>query len=227
MNSVSDLVADILEKLYMSGTLQEIMLIGSWCLPVYQSYFNNSPMVPVLRTTDIDFMIPYPPKIKTSTDIPALLETLGFIEDIDTFNRVIKFIHRDLEIEFLMPEVGPPKAGELWIPELRILPQRLRFLSILQENQLQGNFRGTPVTVPEPAAFVIQKFICSADRMKKDKKDNDLRVANELGLFLLMDPEQKAKLNGIYHSLLPQWRKRFTRIISAETPKFFESFQIK
>lgn len=227
MISASDLVADVLEKLYLSGTLQEIMLIGSWCLPVYQDYFNNSPMIPVLRTTDIDFMIPYPPKIKTHTDIPALLETLGFKEEVDAFNEVIKFIHRDLEIEFLIPDIGPVKVKNPWIPELRIMPQRLRFLNILQENQLQSNFKGIPVTVPEPAAFVIQKFICSAERMKKEKKDNDLRIATELGLFLLRDHEQVQKLNKIYLSLIPKWRKRFTQIMKADAPNFFESFPAK
>lgn len=79
MICLTDLVADILRKLSETGILEEIMLIGSWCLIVYQKYFDDLPGIPVFRTTDIDFMIPYPPKIVTHLDVPRVLETLGFI----------------------------------------------------------------------------------------------------------------------------------------------------
>lgn len=224
MISLTDLVSDILKKLSETGILTEVMLIGSWCLLVYQDHFENSPMIPVFRTTDIDFMIPYPPKISTHVDVPKILRTLDFAEEVDPINNVVKYLHHDLEIEFLIPEVGQPKLRNLHIAELKIIPQRLRYLNILQDHQLKSNFKGIPVIVPEPAAFVIQKFICSASRTKPEKRDNDLRIASELGLFLLTIPEQAQKLYEIYQSLLAKWRKRFLRIIEADAPKFFEKF---
>jgi hypothetical protein len=97
-------------------------------------------------------------------------------------------------------------------------------LNILQNNHLQSDFKGIPVIVPEPAAFVIQKFICSAERTKPGKRDNDLRIATELGLFLLTLPKQAKMLNEIYQSLVPNWRKRYLRIIEAHAPKYYETF---
>ena len=224
MITPTDLVSDILKKLSETGILKIIMLIGSWCLIVYQDYFENSPMIPVFRTTDIDFMIPNPPKIVTHVDVPRILETLGFKEEVDEINEVVKYLHRDLEIEFLIPEVGPSKSKNPYISELKIIPQRLRYLNILQSYQLKSHFKGIPVIVPEPAAFVIQKFISSAERKNPEKRDNDLRIATELGFFLLTIHEQAQKLTEIYQSIPQKWGKRFLRIIEADSRKFFEIF---
>ena len=169
-------------------------------------------------------MIPYPPKIVTHVDVPRALETLGFIEEFDAINEIVKYLHRDLEIEFLIPEVGPPKDKNEHIPQLKVLPQRLRYLNILQNNKLKSDFKGIPVIVPEPAAFVIQKFICSAERKNPDKKANDLRIATEFGLFLLTIPVQAQKLCEVFRSLSAPWRKRFLRIIEADAPDFFGEF---
>ena len=57
MNKAEELVLGILKSLHEADVLSEMMLIGSWCLPLYKRYFDNSPLIPLLRTIDIDFMI--------------------------------------------------------------------------------------------------------------------------------------------------------------------------
>jgi hypothetical protein len=95
-------------------------------------------------------------------------------------------------------------------------------LNIVQNYQLKSHFKGIPVIVPEPAAFVIQKFICSAERKKAEENDNDLRIATELGLFLLTIHEQAQKLIEIYQSLPARWGKRFLSITEIDAPEFHE-----
>jgi len=54
----------VLIELDKAGVLTEIMLIGSWVLPVYREYFDNTPEIPLLRTADLDFLISNPTRIK-------------------------------------------------------------------------------------------------------------------------------------------------------------------
>ncbi|MBN1550652.1 hypothetical protein JW979_04250 [bacterium] len=83
MNKVSELGLNILKTLHNEGVLNEIMLVGSWCLPVYKQYFNDSPFIPLLRTTDIDFMICNPSRLNIRVDVPRILGSLGFSEHFD------------------------------------------------------------------------------------------------------------------------------------------------
>jgi hypothetical protein len=52
-----DLFFRLIQKLDAGGVLQRIVLIGSWALPVYRCYFDDDPEIPLLRTTDVDFLI--------------------------------------------------------------------------------------------------------------------------------------------------------------------------
>lgn len=55
MKNKNKLFENILLALNKAGILQDIILIGSWVLPVYKYHFSNSAGIPILRTTDIDF----------------------------------------------------------------------------------------------------------------------------------------------------------------------------
>lgn len=65
------------------------------------------------------------------------------------------------------------------------------------------------ITLPEPAAYVLHKFIIGRRRLKKEKGEKDLNSAKEIGEFLLDDPEQRKKLRDIFDSLP---RKRQNKI---------------
>jgi hypothetical protein len=45
-----------LERLAKAGVLNDIVLIGSWCLEGYKSYFGRKTPLTTLRTRDIDFL---------------------------------------------------------------------------------------------------------------------------------------------------------------------------
>jgi hypothetical protein len=68
-----------------------------------------------------------------------------------------------------------------------------------------GNLK---VTLPEPAAYVLHKFIIGRRRLKKEKGEKDLNAAKEIGEFLLGNPEQRKKLRSIFESLPRKWQNK-------------------
>ena len=63
----------ILKDFDAAGILQDLILIGSWVLRVYAQYYGDDPQIPIISTTDIDFLVPNPPKISRKTNIPEIL----------------------------------------------------------------------------------------------------------------------------------------------------------
>ena len=49
---------EILGKFRDSGLLEELVLVGSWCMPFYEKLLSHVGYSPTLRTRDVDFAIP-------------------------------------------------------------------------------------------------------------------------------------------------------------------------
>lgn len=79
-----DIFLSVLRKFQSCGVLEEIMLIGSWCLYFYRMEFSKPDVVPAVRTLDADFLIPNPRKLSKDVDVPDLLKEMGFVP---TYNR--------------------------------------------------------------------------------------------------------------------------------------------
>jgi hypothetical protein len=204
----TDLFDKVLAAFHREGALPSLVLVGSWCKVIYRQYFSNAPEIPALRTTDIDFLIPGSRKTAAKVDLAGLLISLGFETEYSLIEGYPKFVHPDLEIEFLTPETGPSKRPPVVTnKQLNITAQKLRFLSILQDHTLMVNYRRIPVTVPQPAAFVLHKFIVFTKRIDRDKAHKDLSDAVQIGEFLLTKKEQRILLAEVFSSLLPNWKK--------------------
>lgn len=101
-----ELCIKVLKKLDKVGILQDVILIGSWCIPFYKDYFGSVRYPTAIKTRDVDFLVPAPSKTKSKADIPKLLKDLGFIVDFKGSEGYIQLEHSDLIIEFLVPEKG-------------------------------------------------------------------------------------------------------------------------
>lgn len=208
MERKSNLFIATLKALHKSGALQNLILIGSWCHHFYKIYFKNSPEIPVVRTLDIDFLIPNPPKIRREVNIPEILKSLDFIPEHNYTTGYTKYVHPELELEFLTPELGKGKGSEPYeISKLHINAQGLRYLNLLQAHTIKIKDDDIDVCVPEPSAFVLHKLIVFKRRTKKEKMIRDLKAAKEIGEFLLKDKKQRDKLNKIFISLPKTWQK--------------------
>ena len=72
------LFLEVLKKLNEVNLLDDLILIGGWCLYVYKGYFGNSEHMPIKRTADLDLLIPNPPKLKHTANVVKLLKDLDF-----------------------------------------------------------------------------------------------------------------------------------------------------
>ena len=74
---------DVLATLHNSGVLQDLILVGSWCCHFYISYFGRKYYTPLIKTLDIDLLIPNAKKLpKGKIDIGALLEEKDFDSEV-------------------------------------------------------------------------------------------------------------------------------------------------
>ncbi|MBI4712866.1 MAG: hypothetical protein HY762_06175 [Planctomycetes bacterium] len=101
-----NLCVEILKRLRHAGVLNDIIVIGSWCIPFYSEYFRGVKYISAIKTRDIDLLVPAPGKLKASADIPGLVKDLGFVIGYKGSKGYIKLEHPDLVIEFLVPEKG-------------------------------------------------------------------------------------------------------------------------
>lgn len=181
---INSLCLEVLRRLDRSGVLSELIIIGSWCIYFYKYYFKSKDYSTFIRTKDIDFLVPIPPRFKKEINVFELIKDLGFIERYRGSKGYIKLEHPDLSIEFLTPERGRGSNRPYSIPELSINAQPLRFLDFLIENTISINAERVSIRLPHPAAYALHKFIIFKRRKKAEKRDRDiegaLRVFNEL-----------------------------------------------
>lgn len=139
---------------------------------------------------------------------------MDFIPISDYITGYIKYVHPELELEFLTPDLGRGKSKKPYIiKKLHIKAQGLRYLNLLQSHIMIINHRGIVVQIPEPAVYVLHKFLISYKRSKIDKKKRDLQAAKNIGEFLLKDKDQKKKLKRIFTSLPKKWQARIINIV--------------
>lgn len=206
-----------------AGVLDDLILIGSWCLYFYRIFFNDSDNIPLIRTVDLDFLLRNPPKISSNADVSSLLNQLGFTEEYSLMGGFSKFIHPDLEVEFLIPEKGRGKDGPHRIEKININAQGLRYIGILQDHTMKVPFGQFSVTIPEPSAFVIHKFHLSTKRFDDAKKIKDIETAVELGEFIISITEHKVKMRTILEGLPAKWVKDIKSVIENNSSKIYHS----
>ena len=160
--------------------------------------------------------------LRRDIDIPEILKELGFDEKISRSDGYIKYVHPDLEIEFLIAEKGRGSDKPYTINKLHINAQGLRFLDMLHNSPIRVNFHGIQVIVPEPSEYVLHKFIISSRRKNEFKRLKDIATAKELGEYLLQNREQRKKLKEVYLSLPERWKKKLDAIIKENSPVIYQ-----
>ena len=202
------LLATVLKKLQNAGALQYLILAGSWCQYFYRILFAGAAEIPLLRTTDIDFLIPNPPGVKQPVDVSKILIELGFDEQLDYKTGLVKYVHPDLEIQFLTPERGRGRDTPYAIKNLHINAEGLRYLNLLEKYSFEMLHDGIRIRLPEPEAFVLQKILASQEREDPAKKEKDLLSAQAIGEFCLQDKKRRARIKTLFMGIPQKWQKR-------------------
>ncbi len=202
-----DLCLRVLKKLYRAGVLDGVIIIGSWALHFYRFHFQGNDYVPDIRTRDIDFLVPLPPKFKHKTDIPEMLRELGFIINFRGEAGYIRLDHPELIIEFLIPEMGKGRDKPYPLPNLGLNAQPLRFLSFLSEHLITVEHEGMNLKLPNPIAYALHKLIIFSRRKSKDKADKDRIQATNLLHFLIQKGENHKEIKKIFNTMHKKWQK--------------------
>jgi len=145
MKEKYDLLAKVLQKLQDEKVLEKLILTGSWCNYYYHILFKEAPEVLLIRTTDIDFLVPNPLKITKSINVANILNDLGFDNDFDYGSGLVKYVHPDLEIQFLTPMLGRGKATPYEIKKFHINAEGLRYVKPLQDYTFKMEHEGITV----------------------------------------------------------------------------------
>ena len=225
MEENDNLFFKILSELDKAEILQYLILIGGWCQKLYRLFFNNPVELSSLRTADIDFLIPLPVKINKTIDVPDIFKNLGFDEVFSGLGGYTKYVHPDLEIEFLISESGKGKNKPHLIKELNINAQGLRYLHILQKCTMSITINNIKVIVPKPTAFVLNKLITSTRRENSVKREKDLSTAIELGEYIIDNNKYKIEIKKLYDQLHPRIKKKIFDIIKIKSEKLCQIFK--
>ena len=223
MEKEHNLFIAILISLNKAQVLRDIIFIGGWCPLIYRAYFGNPVEISVQRTADLDILVPNPPRIHKEVDVSLILKELGFDRKVSPLDGYEKYVHPDLEVEFLTSERGKGREKPYTIDKLHINAQSLRYLDLIQSNVMKTSFRGISLNVPEPAAYVLHKFIVSGRRKESFKKEKDIETARQIGEYLLEREDQRKKMRNIYVGMPEKWKKDLLKIVK-ETSETMYAF---
>lgn len=205
----SDLCLEILRRFHKAGLLDDLILIGSWCIYFYREYFTGIPYMDriALKTRDLDFMIGKPSGMKHQVNIPDLLKDLGFVTVHKGMKGYIKLDHPDLILEFLVPEKGRGTDRPIPLPGLGMNAVALRFLDFLSMNTIRVKVEDFYLILPHPANFALHKLIIFQRRLNQEKSIKDRNTAVEV-LKALIDTGEAGVIKRVLGSVPGKWQKK-------------------
>ncbi len=207
------LCEEVLRRLHNAGVLDGMVVAGSWCVLFYQAYFDRKTFSPTIRTRDLDFAVPVPPRFDKTVEISKTLDGLGFVVDFRGEQGHMRFMHPDLILEFLVPERGRGSDDAFDIPALGVNAQKLRFLDLSLTDTITLEFRGIPVRLPHPVRFGLHKLIVAQRRDDADKAERD-RTQALLVLDAVVDAGDGESISKVYSSLPRGWRQSIDKSLA-------------
>lgn len=212
--------------------LDEIVIVGGWVPFLYHRYSQMPSPHPLLRTMDIDVVVPRHVEEHGRPTIDELLSRAGYQARISSLDvPVVKYelASPDTKIEFLTPEIGRPGKAAIAV-QRGLTAQALRYLQILLENTkkieindtIDGSDISLVVAVPSPGAFIYQKglTLSPSSRRSSTKVDKDLYY-----IFNFVDSSRElrdsipAEINSL-RSLYPaRWFRNFIENLNDYFPE--------
>ena len=216
----------------LSPYLDEIVIVGGWVPFLYNRYGQMPSPHPLLRTMDIDVVVPRRVEEHGRPTIDDLLSRAGYQARVSGSDvPVVKYELASpvTEIEFLTPEVGRPGKTARAVQH-GLTAQALRYLQILLENTkkidindtIDGSDISLVVTVPSPGAFVYQKglTLSPSSRRSSTKVDKDLYY-----IFSFVDSSRElrdsilAEINSLRSRYPAKWFRNFVKNLNDYFPE--------
>jgi hypothetical protein len=203
-----ELLLAVLKELQKKKVLKHFVLVGSWCLSVYRQMYHESVLIPATRTMDADFLIPRRISKQVQLNIQELMEQNGFVTQVDYPSGFYRFVHPDLNIEFLTDAGAKSRVSVHTFKQLGLIVQELRYMNIPLHYSTTVQLNDIAVTVPEPEAFALHKLIVYGLRKDSEKAAKDLEAAIGLLQFFEDKPSHLKRLQEIYSQFPKRWRTK-------------------
>jgi len=198
---------DTINVLDELNILPFIMLIGSWVEFLYPHLFDSE-FEPNIRTRDIDFFYRNLNLPDKPVRFVEAMKQNGFLYEVDAISEVARFYKEDLlEIEFLTKVIGSGSQRVYLIKGLGIKSEGLREINILDDYATEVSLNGYKITVPLPAAYVVQKLLANPTRVPANKKEKDIASVVNLLPHIKASEKHRQDLNKVLLSLTVKQRK--------------------
>ena len=220
MNDIKKIFWETIKILDKNMVLEHVVLIGSWAEYIYEKsgYLRN--FEANLKTKDIDFLIKNINKPREGISIIEILEKEGFETSIDYISGIFKFFKgKDLEIEFIVREIGKGQVEPYDVPSFGIKAEGLRHTDLLLRNIAIIEINNIRITVPTPQAYLLQKIIINKHRKNKAEKDY-LGIENLLENIKSSDLESK-KLKDLLVKISKKQKKTIDKFLNDNLLELF------
>ena len=197
---------DTLRILQEAGALEHLIIIGSWAEYIYEQEGVLDGFTSMIKTRDVDFLIPNIRKPRIKVDLITLLEQNGFLVQQSTLSSQHRFFKPELEVEFLVREIGAGKVEPYEAPGFGIKVTGLRQLGLLSDNVFRSFVRGYEVQVPLPEAYVLHKLLIQ--RKTEEKAQKDLQAVENLLAHIQRHPNRVADLQKLFEGLTKKQQNR-------------------
>lgn len=194
----------ILSLLSKEGILNNVILIGSWCLLFYKHIFTN--FEPTVRTTDIDFYVPDPKAIKEKNGLINSLKNINYDVVHDTLTNKSTFISPDgFELEFLT-KLNRDQLACVKLGNTNVYAESLSYVEIFSGNYIEIDYDRINIKLASPASYILQKLLINEDR--KEKKEKDIESIKNVLAFVRASKKYMEELKTLYESLPKKWKKK-------------------
>ncbi len=208
MNEYEEQIDRIISVFSQAGFLNDVILVGSWCLVFYQHILDG--FIPLIRTTDIDFYVPDVKKTSVNDDVISSLREINYDHISDTLTNKSKFISPDgFEIEFIT-KLYRQGESTVTIGKTGINAESLSYVELFSQHFIEVNRNGFLLKVASPSAFVIQKLLINEKRGLKAEKD--IQAITSVLTFLILSNKQKADFLSIWNELPKKWQATILRV---------------
>jgi hypothetical protein len=208
---------EVLARFQEAGILEDLVLVGSWCIYFYRDYFADISYSTRIRTRDIDFLVPTPAKSKRTIDIAKLLSDRGFIVTFSP-SGFMRLEHPELIVEFLVAERGRGIDKPYPLPRFGLNAQALRFLDFLAQNTITVDIDSLRLKMPHPVAFGLHKLIVTKRRKVDEKAIKEKEEALHVLRALILKGESRI-VREMYLQMPVPWRKKVLVALDKETEK--------
>ena len=193
---------EVIQAFADAGFIDDVILIGSWCLGFYVNIFEG--FTPSVRTTDIDFYVPNS-KTANAASLSSQLRAINYDHFQDSMTNKSRFVSPEgFEIEFLA-KLNKEGLSCIRLGTSGIFAESLSYVDIFGSNYIELNYGGTKIKVASPSAFAIQKILINNRRGAKAEKD--AQAIDYVLVFLSASYKSRQEFHQLFDRLPRKWKK--------------------